>query len=51
MNIATPPPAPTPSSLLLARADSLLVRGDYAQARQAYGDFARQYPHDGATRR
>ena len=41
-----PAPAPTPSALLLARADRLLVQGDYAQASQAYADFARQYPDD-----
>ncbi len=46
-----PPPAPTSSSLLLARADRLLVQGDYELARQAYGDFASQYPDDGATPR
>jgi TolA-binding protein len=46
-----PPPAPSPSSLLLARADRLLVQGDYDEARRAYGDFASQYPDDGATPR
>lgn len=46
-----PPPAPTASSILLASADGLLVRGDYNQARQAYAEFARQYPDDGATAR
>jgi TolA-binding protein len=46
-----PPPAPSPSSLLLARADRLLVQGDYELARQAYRDFASQYPDDGAAPR
>ena len=46
-----PTPMPKPSSLLLTHADRLLVQGDYDQARQAYSDFARQYPDDGATPR
>jgi tetratricopeptide (TPR) repeat protein len=46
-----PPPAPTPAALLLARADSLLERGDYQQAQEAYGDFARQYSDDSAAPR
>jgi hypothetical protein len=48
---AIPAPAPSPSSLLLARADGLLAEGDYGRARQAYGDFASQYPDDEAAPR
>jgi len=46
-----PAPAPSPSAVLLARADWTMGQGDYAQARQAYDDFARQYPNDAATPR
>jgi chromosome segregation ATPase len=51
---AVPPPAapvPTPSALLLARADGLLAGGEYEQAQEAYGDFARQYADDSAAPR
>lgn len=46
-----PPPSPSPSFILLARADGLLVQGDYEQALQLYADFARQYPDDSAAPR
>lgn len=48
----SPVPGPPPlSALLLGRADSLFAQGDYARALEAYSDFARQYPDDGATAR
>lgn len=46
-----PPPSPSPSSILLTRADGLLVQGDYEGAEHAYTDFARQYPDDTAAPR
>ena len=51
VSVPPAPLAPTPSSVLLARADRSLASGEYAQARQAYADFARQYPEDGAAPR
>jgi hypothetical protein len=47
----SPSPPPSPAALLLTRADSLLEQGSYEAAMEAYGDFAREYPGDGATPR